>query len=101
MTGESLINDLELPFFLISLLIMRSSSISKSILTSCSRTCSFKEKIPSTIHFEFGSLRILLVDLAPIKSSIAPKIIDLPAPVSPVITVNSFLKSITVLVINA
>tara|TARA_Y100000991_G_C21962551_1_gene345201 strand:- start:864 stop:992 length:129 start_codon:yes stop_codon:yes gene_type:complete len=40
-------------------------------------------------------------DLAPIKSSIAPKIIDLPAPVSPVITVKSFLKSITVLEINA
>ena len=58
-------------------------------------------KVPSITHLTLGSLKAFKSALSPRIRPRAPSIIDLPDPVSPVITLNPFKKSISNSSINA
>ena len=97
LTGESLIKALDFPLFKISRLIIVFSS--KSISFDSKKLK--KEFLgiwnsPSTIHFLNFGPTILWSILDPEIKFKAPKIIDFPAPVSPVITEKPLLKSIDI-----
>ena len=93
-TGVSFIKALDLPLSLISLLI--TVGVSKSNSCCSKKYLNFVSliiKLPSTTHFFVLSFNTETSALCPKMSDNAPKRIDFPAPVSPVITVKSLLKS--------
>ena len=94
LTGVSLINALDFPFTAISLLNTSSSSASKFIIfKKISYTLLLSAlKTPSTMHFFSLFTNADESALSPRINPNAPTIMDLPAPVSPVMTFTSLRK---------
>ena len=94
-TGVSFTNALDLPDGRISLLRIVSSSKSKSwFVKNSSRLYLLMVNLASTIHFSLLFFNEDVSARLPSTKPKAPKIIDLPAPVSPVNMVNPFDRSI-------
>ena len=103
LTEISLINALLLPVESICLLIIISFSQSMDKSERIFFTFIFFEISNSAliVHAEVPVLITLVLALAPNNKSIESIIIDFPEPVSPVITVRPFLKSIVIFSIKA
>ena len=103
LTEISLINALLFPEESICLLIIISSSQSIDNSERIFLTAVFFEILNSAeiVHEEVPVLIMLVLALAPNNKSIESIIMDFPAPVSPVITVSPFLKSIVIFSIRA